>query len=65
MVNALDPTALVIGGGLGLSEVYRNKAVGYMRPEIYADATRAINVVPAALGRDAGVIGAALATARD
>jgi len=62
MVNALDPAALVIGGGLGLSEEYRTKVVGYMRPEIYADSTRAIEVIPAALGKDAGIIGAALAT---
>jgi glucokinase len=63
LVNALDPAAVVIGGGLGLVDRYRELAVATMRPLIFADATRDIPVVPAQLGADAGVIGAALAAA--
>jgi glucokinase len=61
LVNALDPGALVIGGGLGLAERYRALAVAAMRPLIFAGDTRGLPVVPAQLGADAGVIGAALA----
>jgi glucokinase len=61
LVNTLDPGVLVIGGGLGLVERYRALAVAAMRPLIFADDTRDLPVVPAELGPDAGVIGAALA----
>ena len=61
LVNALDPGAVVLGGGLGLVERYRDLAVAAMRPLIFADNTRDVPVLPAELGADAGVIGAALA----
>jgi glucokinase len=61
LVNALDPGVLVIGGGLGLVDRYRERAVEAMRPLIFADATRDLPVVAAQLGPDAGLIGAALA----
>jgi glucokinase len=61
LVNALDPGALVIGGGLGLAERYRGLAIAAMRPLIFAENTRDLPVLPAELGADAGVIGAALA----
>jgi glucokinase len=63
LVNALDPGMLVIGGGLGLVDSYRDRAVEAMRPLIFADATRDLPVVAAQLGPDAGLIGAALAAA--
>ena len=62
LVNALDPAAVVIGGGLGLSDMFRTKVTASMRPEIYAEDTRTLDVVAAGLGQDVGVIGAALAT---
>jgi hypothetical protein len=52
---------LVIGGGLGLVDRYRERAVAAMRPLIFADATRDLPVAAAQLGPDAGLIGAALA----
>jgi glucokinase len=61
LVNALDPEAVVIGGGLGLAEGFMERFVARMRTEIYADATRGLPVLPGALGVRAGVIGAALA----
>jgi glucokinase len=61
LVNALDPGVVVIGGGLGLNDRYRELAVTAMRVLIFADDTRGLPVVPAQLGADAGVIGAALA----
>ena len=64
LVNALDPATVVIGGGLGLVDRYRELAVEAMRPLIFADNTRGLPVVPAELGMDAGVIGAALAAVR-
>ena len=61
LVNALDPGMVVIGGGLGLVDRYRDLAVEAMRPMIFAYNSRDVAVAPAQLGADAGVIGAALA----
>ncbi|MGA2528459.1 MAG: ROK family protein [Acidimicrobiales bacterium] len=63
LVNALDPEAVVIGGGLGLAPGFRQAIIESMRPEIYATDTRGLEVLPAALGVHAGVIGAALVAA--
>jgi glucokinase len=63
LINALDPGIVVIGGGLGLLDGYRGLAVEAMRPLIFGDDTRDVPVVPAALGADAGVIGAAIVAA--
>jgi glucokinase len=65
LVNALDPGVVVIGGGLGLVDRYRELAVEAMRPLVFADDTRDVPVAPAELGADAGVIGAALAAVAD
>lgn len=61
LVNALDPGALVFGGGLGLHVGYRDAAVAAMRAEIYDPEARDVRALPAELGAQAGVIGAALA----
>jgi glucokinase len=61
LVNALDPGALVFGGGLGLRAAYRDRVVAAMRREIYDPAARELPALPAALGAEAGIIGAALA----
>jgi glucokinase len=60
LVNALDPGAVIIGGGLGLNDRYRELAVAAMRAAIYDPDARALPVRPAALGPDAAAIGAAL-----
>ena len=60
LVNALDPGVVIVGGGLGLDERYRELVVDAMREPIYDPAARGVPVVAAALGPDAAVIGAAL-----
>jgi glucokinase len=65
LVNALDPGAVVIGGGLGLVDRYRELAVEVMRPLVFGDNTRDVPVLPAELGPDAGLIGAALVAVAD
>jgi glucokinase len=64
LVNALDPEALVIGGGLGLVDEYRERVVAAARAAIEHGATRELPIVPAELGRQSGVVGAALAAIR-
>ena len=60
LVNALDPEAIVVGGGLGLRDDYRHAAARTMRELIEVPATADLEVRPALLGVDAGAIGAAL-----
>jgi glucokinase len=62
VVNMLDPEAVVLGGGLGLAEgPYREELIASTRSHIWADSCRALPILPAALGVDAGLMGAALA----
>jgi glucokinase len=60
LVNALDPEAIVVGGGLGLRDDYRHAWVRRMRELIEVRTTADLEVRPALLGVDAGAIGAAL-----
>ena len=60
LVNLLDPEAVIVGGGLGLAGgLYWDHFVAATRRAIYASDTRTLAIVPAKLGVDAGVIGAA------
>jgi glucokinase len=61
LVNALDPEVVVIGGGLGLVERYRERFIAAARPLIWAEDVRDLPIVPAALGGDGAIVGAALA----
>ncbi|HEY6695228.1 MAG TPA: ROK family protein [Solirubrobacteraceae bacterium] len=61
LVNALDPGAVVVGGGLGLHVGYRALVEETLRAEVYDPEARSLPVLPAALGPDAPAIGAALA----
>jgi glucokinase len=63
LVNALDPEMVIIGGGLGLARAFQLRVSALAREHIYAAGTRGLSIVGAALGRDAGVVGAALAGA--
>jgi len=62
IVNMLDPAAIVLGGGLGLAAgLYRDRLVATVRAHIWAAACRDLPILPAQLGSDAGIVGAALA----
>jgi glucokinase len=62
LISTLDPAALIIGGGLGTSGgKYWDLLVEATRIHIYSDLQRALPILPAALGPDAGWIGAAAA----
>jgi predicted NBD/HSP70 family sugar kinase len=63
LVNALDPGALVVGGGLGLHDGYRARVEAALRADVYDPRARGLPVLPAGLGADAPVIGAALGAA--
>jgi predicted NBD/HSP70 family sugar kinase len=61
MVNLLDPEVVVIGGGLGLSGgLFGEALTASIRRHVWDEELRHLPVLPAALGPDAGVIGAAL-----
>jgi glucokinase len=63
LVNVLDPEAVVIGGGLGLAQgLYRNSLEQSMRRHVWSDLHYDVPLLPAKLGNDAGIIGAALAS---
>ena len=74
LVDLLDPEAVVIGGGLGLGlgfddagepRVYHEAFMSAVRSHIWAENGRQVPIVPAALGVDAVLIGAAVAAAED
>lgn len=64
LVNALDPAIVVIGGGLGLEPAFRSRVTETAHRAVYPVVGRAIELVPAALGADAPIVGAALAAGR-
>lgn len=62
LVNVLDPEAVIVGGGLGLAGgLYWQCFEPAARRHIWADNTRDLPIMAAALGVDAGVVGAAAA----
>lgn len=62
LVNVLDPEAVVIGGGLGLSEgPYWDEFIAATRRHIWSKVHRDLPILRAATGPDAGLIGAAIA----
>jgi glucokinase len=63
LVNAIDPGAVIVGGGLGLHDGYRERVEAALRAAIYDPGARGLPVMPAGLRADAPVIGAALAAA--
>lgn len=65
LVNTLDPEAVVIGGGLGLSEgPYWEHFIVSTRRHIWSSIHRHLPILRAATGADAGWIGAAAKAAQ-
>lgn len=59
IVNLLSPEAIIIGGGLSNEwDSYISPAITYMRDQSYAGIGHSVNIVPAALGANAGALGA-------
>ena len=58
--NILDPTRIVIGGGLGTNSEYFRWLTDGIRGSIYADDTRRLRIDRSELGSEAAVLGAAL-----
>jgi glucokinase len=60
LVNVTDPESVIIGGGLGSAKgLYWDEMVASARPHIWSKVTRELPILPAALGPDAGIVGAA------
>jgi glucokinase len=60
LINVLDPEAVIIGGGLGLSEgLYWQSFTSSIRQHIWSEVHRDVPVLRASTGAAAGVIGAA------
>ena len=61
LVNILDPEAILLGGGLGMAEgIYWDHFLRATRVAIWSDEARSLPICHAALGNQAGWIGAAL-----
>jgi glucokinase len=62
LVNVLDPEAVIVGGGLGSATgLYWDSFVASAREHIWSDTNRDLPILHAALGPDAGIVGAAAA----
>lgn len=60
LINLFNPERIVIGGGLAsMGEVLLGKAKKEAEERAYMEAFEAVDFVPAGLGRDSGVLGAA------
>lgn len=60
LVNVMDPEAIVVGGGLGSAGgLYWDSFIASTRAHIWAENSRRLPIVPAAMGADSGMIGAA------
>ena len=60
LVNVMDPEMIVVGGGLGSAGgLYWDSFVPSTRAHVWAENSRGLPIVPAAMGADSGMIGAA------
>jgi glucokinase len=65
LVNVLDPEAVIVGGGLGSAPgLYWESFVAATRGHIWSDTNRELPILHAALGPEAGIVGAAATAAR-
>ncbi|MBL9172071.1 MAG: ROK family protein [Verrucomicrobiales bacterium] len=64
LVNVLDPEAVILGGGLGLSTgLFSDTLDAAIRRHIWSPVNRGLPILRARTGPDAGILGAALAAA--
>jgi glucokinase len=63
LANALDPSLVVLGGGLGAEPAFRERVERACRPLLAYPRTPSLPVVGSLLGPDGGVVGAALVAA--
>ena len=63
LVNALDPTLVVLSGGLGAEETFRTRVERAVRERVAYPHTPPIEVVSSRPGPDGGLVGAALSAA--
>ncbi len=60
LVNVFDPQAVIIGGGLGVTGgLYWERLIVATREHIWSEVSREVSIQKAALGEDAGLVGAA------
>ena len=60
LINVLDPEMVILGGGLGTAGgIYRDAVARNCREHIFAENSRTLPIIPAKLGSDAGLVGAA------
>jgi glucokinase len=59
LINILDPSVMVIGGGIGGNPAINARLGELTRPFIFADLARDLPIMPAMLGDNASVIGVA------
>lgn len=66
LVNVMDPEAVVVGGGLGSAGgLFWDSFVAGTRAHIWAENSRRLPIVAAAMGVDSGLVGAAATVFRD
>ena len=66
LVNVMDPEAIVVGGGLGSAGgLYWDSFAASTRAHIWAENSRGLPILPAAMGADSGMIGAAATVFRN
>lgn len=65
LVNVLDPAAVILGGGVGVSEgPYQRQLTESIRRHIWSERQRDLPILRAQTGADAGWIGSAIAAHR-
>ena len=65
LANALDPSVIVLGGGLGTEPAFRQRVEAFLRPLLEYPSAPALAVVGSALGQDGGIVGAAMYASAD
>lgn len=65
LANALDPSLIVLGGGLGTAPAFLERVGAACRPLLEYPSSPALELVASSLAHDGGVVGAALRAVAD